>query len=76
VWAGPIESGFGLHLVLVREKRDGALPDLAVIRAEVEGELLARRRTDEIDVTYARLLEKYEVVVESGDPPSRRAGSE
>ena len=28
-WAGPIESGFGLHLVLVRERVEGALPDLA-----------------------------------------------
>ena len=28
-WQGPIESSFGLHLVLVRERSDGAAPALA-----------------------------------------------
>lgn len=64
VWAGPIESGYGLHLVLVRERVEGSLPDFAAIRPEVERELLAERRTRQLAEMYERLLEKYTVVIE------------
>ncbi len=67
-WAGPVESGYGLHLVLLRERVEGSLPDFEAIRPEVTREVLAERRTRHLAEMYERLLEKYTVVIE------RRAG--
>ncbi len=63
-WTGPIESGFGIHLVLVRRHSEGSLPDLSRVRPAVEREFLAERRKQELNAMYERLLEKYVVVVE------------
>lgn len=63
-WAGPIESGYGLHLVMVREYIDGSLPELAQVRPAVEREFLNDRRTRQLAAMYARLLENYRVVIE------------
>src|SRR5436190_23914871 len=35
-WAGPIESGYGMHLVFVENRTDGRLPDLTEIRDAVQ----------------------------------------
>ena len=63
-WAGPIRSGYGLHIVFVRERREGRLPALAEIRPQLEAEVTAERRRREIDAMYARLLAQYRVVME------------
>jgi len=63
-WTGPIESGYGLHLVQVGERVDGRLPALAEVREVVERELVAARRKAELDAAYERLLSEYTVVVE------------
>ena len=66
-WAGPIESGYGLHLVLVRDRVDGRLPSLDEVRPIVEREFMNDRRTRELDAMYDRLLERYRVTVERRD---------
>lgn len=63
-WTGPIKSGYGLHLVLVREFIGGSLPDLATVRAQVEREFLEDRRKRQLAAMYQRLLAKYTVVVD------------
>jgi len=63
-WAGPVESGYGLHLVLVRDRVEGRLPSLDEVRPIVEREFLNDRRTRELDAMYDRLLERYRVTVE------------
>jgi hypothetical protein len=70
-WAGPVESSFGLHLVLVRERTEGRRPDLAEVRAAVEREFLADRRKRQLAATYEQLLAKYRVVIEP--PPGEAA---
>jgi hypothetical protein len=74
-WAGPLYSGLGAHLVRVTERREGGLPALTVVRAEVEREYLAQRRRELKDLAYQKLREGYEVIVEpeeaqanAGDP--------
>ena len=67
-WAGPVTSSYGLHLVLVRERVAGSLPDLAAVRPLVEREFLAERRKRQLDAMYERLLAKYKVVVEPRAP--------
>jgi hypothetical protein len=67
-WEGPIESGYGLHLVWVRERVDERLPALAEVRDAVEREFLSARRKAELEATYERLLSKYTVVIEEEAP--------
>ena len=77
IWAGPIQSGFGLHLVLVRERVEGSLPPLSRVRPIVEREFASDRRTRQLAAMYERLLAKYMVVIEKkteGDAPAGGAG--
>jgi PPIC-type PPIASE domain len=63
-WGGPIESGYGLHLVYVRERVDGRMPALAEVREGVQREWLAARRKAVNEQFYQRLRARYTVVVE------------
>ncbi|MCZ6611623.1 MAG: peptidylprolyl isomerase, partial [Planctomycetota bacterium] len=74
-WSGPVESGFGLHLVLVRERQPGSLPALAEVRETVEREWRNARREETGEAFYRGLRERYVVSVEgpeegdgNGDP--------
>jgi hypothetical protein len=76
-WAGPIESAYGLHLVLLRERVDGTLPDFTSVRTAVERDYLTERRRQQLDVAYQALVKKYIVVVEAPDnrvPDTIKAG--
>lgn len=63
-WAGPLASGYGVHLVLVREREEAGVPALSAIRAQVEQEFLAERRAEAKTAAYDELLDRYRVVVE------------
>jgi len=72
-WIGPVESPFGLHLLLVRERVAGIAPPLAEIHPFVEREVLAERRKTELRSLYDRLLAKYSVEIEQ--PKAASAGA-
>jgi hypothetical protein len=63
-WQGPIESGYGLHLVFIDAHAPARLPELEEIRARVRSELLAERRKKTDDAVYRELRDRYEIVVE------------
>ncbi len=63
-WSGPVESGFGLHLVLIRERQPGSLPGLAEVRDVVEREWRSARREEANEAFYRGLRDQYEVSVE------------
>ena len=63
-WSGPVESGYGLHLVLVRERIAARLPDLAEVRDAVANEWDAVRREEANRAFYEALRARYEVTVE------------
>jgi hypothetical protein len=63
-WSGPVESGYGLHLVLVRERTAARLPDLAEVRDPVANEWRAVRQEEANRAFYERLRAGYEVTVE------------
>ena len=63
-WTGPVESSYGLHLVLVSERVTPASPALADIRPLVQRELMSERRRMQLQTLYERLLEKYTVTIE------------
>jgi len=68
-WQGPVQSGYGFHLVMVHTRQAGSHPALQDIRAVVEREFMAEREDQLKEETYARLREKYEIVLEPDDDP-------
>lgn len=63
-WAGPIHSGFGLHLVYVEERQEGRLPDLAEVREKVKRDWLVEKQKEMKDAAYAAIRKRYSVSVE------------
>jgi len=63
-WQGPIESGFGVHLVIVDGRTEGRLPELVDVRDSLRTEWANRERRAANDRYYSALLEKYMVTVE------------
>ncbi len=74
-WSGPVESGFGLHLVFVRQSTKGAAAELVAVRSLVEREFLAERRKAELQALYKRLLAKYAVSVDMPNSRPATAGT-
>ena len=66
-WTGPIESGYGLHLVQVTARVEGRLPELSEVRDAVEREWRAAQRKERSEALFRKLLARYKVVVE---PPA------
>lgn len=69
-WAGPVKSGFGLHLVRVGEMTLGRLPKLAEVRNAVVREWTDEKRKALSDQRFAELVKRYVVTIES-EPESR-----
>jgi hypothetical protein len=63
-WAGPVESGYGLHVVRVSDYRPGLLPDLTAIRAQVLREWSLEQRQKQSDEFYRQLRAQYSVTIE------------
>jgi hypothetical protein len=74
-WTGPLESPYGLHLVLVRERLAPAEPALAEIRPLVEREVVAERRRRSLDELYEKLLDRYTVTIEKPKEDRRQAAA-
>ena len=68
-WQGPIDSGYGVHLVYVAKYTPGRLPDLAEVREQVRRDYLDARRREATDKFYNALLSRYSVRIE---PPTER----
>jgi parvulin-like peptidyl-prolyl cis-trans isomerase-like protein len=63
-WSGPIESGYGLHLVLVTDRKDGSLPALTDVRETVKRDWINAQRSETNEKFYQALLKRYTVTVE------------
>ena len=63
-WSGPIESGYGVHVVRVDQRDPGVMPTLAGIRPLVEREWASEQRSRTNRELLDKLLAKYEVRVE------------
>lgn len=64
-WAGPIQSGFGYHLVRVTEHRAGRVPELSKVRDVVQREWKNTRRRELEDARLVDLLKVYDVKIET-----------
>lgn len=63
-WLGPVESGFGYHLVYITERVQGARPDLEQVRDAVQRDWFSQKRREAVDGMYQRLSENYQVDIE------------
>jgi len=61
-WAGPVESGYGLHLVYVRAREESQLPDFEDVRETVRREFVFARAKESSESLYQRLRSKYTIV--------------
>lgn len=73
VWQGPIESGYGLHLVRISEKIDSQIPELAFVVDKVRTDWMYEQRKKMNEEIYEKFKERYEIVVEAFPESSRLA---
>lgn len=66
-WQGPIESGFGWHLVFVDTAIPGRVPEFEEIPADVKTAWLGEQKTQAWDKAYKEMRAKYTVLLPS--PP-------
>jgi hypothetical protein len=62
-WAGPVKSGYGVHLVHVEAVIQGGVPALADVRPLVEREWTNAKRKELSSAFYEKLRAKYRVTV-------------
>ena len=62
-WAGPVESGYGLHLIRI-DRRDAAhMPDFAAVKSLVQREYEYQAQLNAEDATFQSPLANYKVRV-------------
>ena len=61
-WAGPIESGYGLHLVKVLQREDAAIPDWRDVRHKLITDIQFEARKAAEDQLYAEIAPRYQIV--------------
>ena len=62
-WAGPIESGYGWHVVWVDAMTPARVPAFEEVEGDVKTAWLEDRRTDMREKTYEAMRARYEVVL-------------
>jgi hypothetical protein len=63
-WEGPIRSGYGIHLVFVKKRVGGRLPELKEVREALKRDWTYERQKELKDAAYAKIRERYTVTVE------------
>jgi peptidyl-prolyl cis-trans isomerase C len=71
-WSGPINSGYGLHLVWLSQRVSGGPVAFDEVQQRVKDDWVYDQRVAANEAIYANLLERYEVVVEA--PASGASG--
>jgi len=75
-WTGPVESGYGLHLIRVDSRTDSRSPSLQQVRDKVRAEWLAQQQRKTNDLLYSELRKRYEITIEGpAATPLKTGGS-
>lgn len=74
-WSGPVQSGYGWHLVHVDAMVPGRVPELEEVEEEVREAWTAARREEFKAVAYEAMREKYRVVLPELDGTLDAEGS-
>ena len=62
-WVGPVESGFGWHLVWIDALAKPPAPDFETVAQQVKSDWLSEQRSESKRVSFEALKARYEVVV-------------
>jgi hypothetical protein len=71
-WQGPVESGYGVHLVWISDRTEGRVPALAEVRDAVRREWANTRRLEANEKFYQELLKRYVVTIERPSPAEEK----
>jgi hypothetical protein len=71
-WQGPIESGYGWHLVWVDSLTPGRVPAFEEVEAEVKAEWIADQRAETRRRAYEAMRARYEIVLPA---PTKQAAA-
>ena len=63
-WSGPVESAFGLHLVIIDASTPGRLPALEEVRQEVERDWSFAQREEASELFHEQVVSRYDVSIE------------
>jgi len=63
-WAGPLQSGYGLHLVKVLQRQDGRVPDWTEVRGRVLADMEYEAAQVGREQMYQEILQSYPVVLD------------
>lgn len=74
-WQGPLESGFGQHLVFISNRQPQQVPQLEQVRDEVQRDWFSQRRREAVDGLYQRLAERYRIEIEAPAAGADEPGS-
>jgi hypothetical protein len=64
-WEGPVQSGYGLHLVQIENREEAFMPPFEEVRPRVRDEFMSNRRREVDELFFERLRESYEIVIEA-----------
>lgn len=62
-WTGPVQSGFGFHLIRVRSMRSSAKPSLGEVRQAVENDWRVHTAKERENKAYQTLLDGYTIKI-------------
>jgi hypothetical protein len=71
-WQGPVESGYGVHLVWISDRTEGRVPALTEVRDAVRREWANARRLETNEKFYQELLKRYVVTIERPSPAEEK----
>ncbi len=66
-WTGPVNSGYGLHLVRVQKRSPARMPEFSEVREAVMREWLFMRRQEMDDQFFRSLKERYVIEIQLAD---------
>jgi peptidyl-prolyl cis-trans isomerase C len=62
-WTGPVQSGFGFHLIRVRSMRSSTKPSLGEVRQAVENDWRIHTAKERENKAYQTLLDGYTIKI-------------
>jgi hypothetical protein len=71
-WQGPVESGYGAHLVFISERTEGRLPGLTEVRDAVRREWDNAQRLEAKEKRDEAMLKRYVVTIDRPQPAEEK----
>jgi parvulin-like peptidyl-prolyl isomerase len=61
-WSGPVESGYGLHLVKVTHREESRIPELTEVVQRIITDIRYENRKAAEDQFYAEIAPRYQIL--------------